>query len=152
MKNAQSRQSLCALLLLAVVALAAPPGAAGFSGHRVWGQPVNGQVGYHLDINPVKLNRYKGTTSQQRGCTWGPVHQAVRSGSCTRDLIINGSLPPGLAFRNCNSLFIAGTPTQPGVWRITLRLPPFKCPEGVTPPQEIEVQINIKGYAPRRVQ
>lgn len=151
MKLRRSSAALSLAALLAALALLAPGSAAAFSGHKMWGNPVNGKVGHHLAQNPVGLKKYQGRTSSQRGCTWGSVYQAKRGASCTRDLIVSGSLPPGLTFQGCLSLVIAGTPTQPGTWRITLRLPPFNCPEGVTPAQNIEVRFNITGYAPRRV-
>ena len=102
-------------------------------------------------VGTPKLKRYQGTSSRQRGCTWGNVTQAVPGARCTKDLIVRGSFPPGVRFAGCLDLNVVGTPQQPGTWKATIRLPPFKCPEGITRSQDIEVTFRIKGYAPRKL-
>lgn len=139
------------LLFMAGCAAPAPTTKKTFSGHRFWYDPVYGKVGHHLSVGTPSLSRYKGTTSRERGCRWGKVSEVVSGATCTRDLVISGSFPPGIQFESCYDLNISGTPQQPGDWVVTIRLPPFYCPEGVSPTQDVSIRFHIKGIAPRRI-
>jgi len=71
-----------------------------FTGHKFWYEPTNGTVGYHMSIGRY-LARYKGTTSAERGCTNGDLQTAgIPGATSTRDLIVSGSLPPGIDFNS----------------------------------------------------
>jgi hypothetical protein len=60
-----------------------------------------------------------------------------------------GRLPPGLRFDGSR---IAGTPTQPGTWQVTVKFSGVKCKGRHYADEVVNVDIHIKGYAPRRVQ
>ena len=84
-------------------------------------------------------------------CNWDAVETAVSSATCTKDLITSGELPPGLDFPGCDNLYLSGTPTHPGMWRATIRVPDYVCSCGTTPAQDVSVVFTIEGDAPRRI-
>lgn len=61
---------------------------------------------------------------------------------------ISGSLPPGLILRGHK---IEGTPRSPGQWAATVRFTGLKCRGKSYPDQNVRINFNIGGIAPRRV-
>jgi|GEM_PF-3160354 ankyrin repeat protein len=91
-------------------------------------QDIQGQVGYHLYAQP----------QAKCGATW-------TSEDFQR---LSGSLPPGLRFDYSR---IEGTPTQPGSWQVTVKFSGVKCKGQRYADEVVTIAVNIKGYAPRRV-
>lgn len=89
----------------------------------------SGKVGHHMIAQP---RAYCGATWTQQGV-----------------LHTSGTLPPGLQFEGSR---IVGTPQQPGRWRIVTNFRAPECRGKIYPDQNVTVDFNIEGIAPRRVQ
>lgn len=95
----------------------------------IWYRDTQGQVGYHMYATP------RGNCK----ATWN------KSGFQH----ISGDLPPGLYFHGSR---IKGTPTQPGRWQVTVKFIGVTCMGRKYEDETVNVELNIKGYAPRKVQ
>lgn len=61
---------------------------------------------------------------------------------------VSGSLPPGLKFRGSR---IEGVPEIPGRWQVTVRFTGVTCQGRAYADQNVNINFNIDGLAPRRL-
>ena len=78
-----------------------------------------------------------------------PRARCPESWQSSRAILRGGSLPPGLRRGRHND--IEGTPRRPGRWSVTLEFTGIRCRGKRYPDQNVNVDFNIKGLAPRRV-
>jgi hypothetical protein len=89
---------------------------------------TEGQVGHHMYAEP------------RAGCpvTW-------QNDNCSH---VSGSLPPGLEFHGSR---IQGTPEQPGKWYVRVKFTGVKCQSQPYADEFVDIYMNIKGFAPRKI-
>lgn len=90
---------------------------------------ASGKVGHHMYVGPTA---YCGAVWTQQGTSHA-----------------SGTLPPGLQFEGSR---IVGTPQQPGRWRVVVTFHAPECLGKIYPDQDVTVEFNIEGVAPRRIQ
>lgn len=90
---------------------------------------TSGKVGHHMIAQP---GAHCGAVWTQQGTSH-----------------TSGTLPPGLQFDGSR---IVGTPRQPGRWRVVVNFRAPECRGKIYPDQNVTVDFNIEGIAPRRVQ
>jgi ankyrin repeat protein len=90
---------------------------------------TSGKVGHHMSAGPVA------------NCRGGGWHTAGFSH-------VSGSLPPGLDFAGSR---LEGTPSQPGKWRLSVKFSGVSCRGNKYADEVVPLVVNIKGFAPRRV-
>jgi hypothetical protein len=100
-------------LLFAALALAASAGGARAADYFLHGYytPTTGKVGQHL------------ASDAAFGISDMPDQCAVE----WKDIVIAGTLPPGLDISNSFSSVIAGTPTEAGDWAVTVTFHQLGC-------------------------
>ncbi|HWY61570.1 MAG TPA: hypothetical protein VNW15_06690 [Rhizomicrobium sp.] len=113
--------------LFAALALAASAGIARadyfLNGYYT---PTTGKVGQHLESDAAF------------GVTDTPDQCAVD----WKDIVITGTLPPGLDISNSFSSVIAGTPTQAGDWAVTVTFHDLGC--SAIPTGRVDRAIRVK--------
>jgi hypothetical protein len=100
-------------ILFVALALGLSTGAAQAADYFLHGyyKPTTGKVGQHLSSDAAF------------GISDMPDQCAVE----WKDVVITGTLPPGLDISNSFSSVIAGTPTQAGDWAVTVTLHSLGC-------------------------
>ena len=89
---------------------------------------TSAKVGHHMIAQP---GAYCGETWTQQGVSH-----------------TSGTLPPGLQFDGSR---IVGTPQQPGRWQVVVNFRAPECRGKIYPDQDVTVDFNIEGVAPRRI-
>jgi hypothetical protein len=95
----------------------------------IYYQGMNGTVGYHMISEP------------RANCQ--------PSWNADNPRIVEGYLPPGL---KVDGFKIVGTPQLPGRWFVKMRFTGVSCQGTSYSDQDVDVNLNIQGDAPRQVQ
>jgi len=82
-----------------------------------------GKLGHHLSLHPIA------------NCGQGWRY--------SKSKIVTGKLPPGISFNNAN---IAGIPSHPGTWEMTIKFIGLSCGAVTHPDSSTVLKISIKGF------